>query len=102
MPVTRRCLPELGFEVAHTPGIARAWRYEFPDGCSLLVTNAEGFDLPEPNGPFSVILLSHRDEMLEATPLLFRVRDLYRFVRKKQRHFDWKYNKRFVATPISK
>ena len=89
MSVVRHCLPTLGFVVFHTPGIARAWKYDFPDGSSLLATDLEGFDLPLPNGPFTVVKLSHRDELIEAAPLLLQPKDLYRYLRHMQRQFDW-------------
>lgn len=87
--MSRQCLPTLGFVVLHTPGVARAWQYEFPDGSSLLVTDAEGFDLPHPNGPYSIIHLSRRDELLDVVPLLLHPKDVYRFIRRQQRHFAW-------------
>ena len=90
MPVKRHLFPMLGFVVSHTPGIARAWRYEFPDGSSLLVTDLEGFDLPHPDGPYAVLYLSPRDELLEVVSELQRPKDVYRFVRRKQRLVAWR------------
>lgn len=74
-----------GFTVVHTPGISRAWRYEFPDGRFLLVTDVGGFDLPEQGGPYSAICLSRQDELVEFAPLLMKSKDLYRFIRRQQR-----------------
>ncbi|HWL07828.1 MAG TPA: hypothetical protein VNQ76_05470 [Planctomicrobium sp.] len=75
----------LGFTVEHTPGVSRAWRYDFTDRSYLLVTDVEGYDLPEPGGPYSATWLSARNELLEFIPELLQTKDLYRILRRGQR-----------------
>jgi hypothetical protein len=77
-----------GFTIVHTPGISRAWRFDFSDGGCLLVTDVGGFDLPEPGGPYSATCLSRREELVEFVPLLRRTKDLHRYFRRWQRTFQ--------------
>ena len=54
----------LGFELHHTPGVARAWRRGL--GCGyVLVTNADGFELPEVCGPYVAFRFAGDDRPLE-------------------------------------
>lgn len=91
MPVKRprQCLESLGFVVLHTPGLARAWSYEFSDGSSILVTDVAGYDLPESGGPYSVIWLSRREEIRKYVPAIFQAKYVYRFVLRLQRQFQF-------------
>jgi hypothetical protein len=77
MPATDHWFSRLGFEVFHSPGISRAWRYEFDDGRFLLVTDLGGYDLPEPGGPYSAILLSRSNEVLEMCEFLPTQDDMF-------------------------
>ncbi len=81
MPVARdvKWFPALGFSVLHMPGISRAWRFEFADGSYLLVTDLEGYDLPQAGGPYSAVWLSAQDELFEHTPMLSQTKDRYRY-----------------------
>ena len=90
MPVTPASswFHDQGFSLIHTPGIARAWRLELADQSHLIVTDIGGYDLPELGGPYSVLLLSQRDELVEYVPLLERTKDLYRFLKRQQRRIQ--------------
>lgn len=70
----------MGFVLNHTPGIARAWRRELPTGDYLLVTNVEGYDLPEQGGPYSACYFSVRDECIEFVALLPSAKHLVNWV----------------------
>jgi len=85
MPATSRLFLDLGFQVWHIPGVSRAWKREYSDGSFLLITDAGGYDLPEPTGPWSGIYLSHRDEFLELAPLARRMKEIIRWIRHTER-----------------
>lgn len=59
-----------GFEVEHTPGIARSLIRIEGDGDQIIVTDEEGYDLPSSQGPFKVMCIS-RDNDLIAGPEMF-------------------------------
>lgn len=75
----------MGFVLHHTPGIARAWRRELPSGDYLLVTNVEGYDLPEIGGPYSASYFTVHDECIEFVPLLSSAKLLVKWVLHIQR-----------------
>jgi hypothetical protein len=85
MPSTSRWFIDMGFSVAQTPGVSRAWQYDFVDGSYLLITDVGGYDLPEPGGPYCGMHLSRRSELLEFVALLWRTSDLFRWFRHVQR-----------------
>jgi hypothetical protein len=85
MPATSPVFTRLGFDVCSVAGVSRAWRYEFDDGCSLLVTDIGGFDLPEPHGPFAALCMSRGDEQVDFQPLLCDTKALYRWFRRQVR-----------------
>lgn len=74
----------LGFEIHHTPGISRAWRRELEGGC-LLVTNAEGFDLPDPIGPFRGFCWSDAGDSVDPRPPFATFQELALWVRRLER-----------------
>jgi hypothetical protein len=76
MPKTSEWFTRVGFTVDHTPGVARAWRYEFAGGNYVLVTSLDGFDLPERGGPYSSMLLSASDQLIEHQEYLKSTRQL--------------------------
>lgn len=65
MPTTSEWFLRFGFTIWHTPGVSRAWRYDFAGGSYVLVTGLDGFDLPEWGGPYSAMLFSSTDELIE-------------------------------------
>lgn len=71
-----------GFVVWHVSGISRAWRYEGADGRYLLVTDPGGYDLPLEEGPYSAVLLSCADELIEYQPELATSRELLQWFRR--------------------
>lgn len=81
MPETDRWFIPNGFQVWHVPGISRAWRFEFMDGSFLLVTNLEGFDLPEPGGPYSATMLSMQNDLIEFHAWLRTTQDIFSWFR---------------------
>ena len=85
MPSTSRLFVELGFQVWHIPGVSRAWKREYADGSFLLITDAGGYDLPEPKGPWSGIYLSRRDEFIELAPLARRMKEIIGWIRHTER-----------------
>ncbi len=87
MPATSRLFLTLGFHVWHIPGVSRAWRREFADGSFLLVTDSGGYDLPEPQGPWSGMFLSGRDEFIELAPPARRMQQIVRWIRHTERLF---------------
>jgi hypothetical protein len=85
MPTTSRWFLDMGFSVAQTPGVSRAWQHDLIDGSYVLVTDVGGYDLPAPGGPFSGMHLSRRNELLEFVALLWRTSELFRWFRHVQR-----------------
>ena len=59
-----------GFDVEHTPGVARAYVRFQSDGSQWIVTDLEGFDLPETDGPYQVMLLAADGEMLHGPEIV--------------------------------
>ncbi|QDT56902.1 hypothetical protein Pan44_49640 [Caulifigura coniformis] len=74
-----------GWKQDHIPGISRGWRREFPDGSWLLVTNVDGFDLPDPGGPYVATYLTRQDEPLHHADYLADPRELIRWVHRMNR-----------------
>jgi hypothetical protein len=76
---------EADWQIWHVPGFSRSWRREFPDRCYLLVTNIDGFDLPESGGPYAALSLSPYDDVLYHETFLPDSRELMRWVRRMER-----------------
>lgn len=85
MPATSRLFVDLGFQVWHIPGVSRAWKREYSDGSFLLITDAGGYDLPEPTGPWSGMYLSRRDEFIESAPFAHRMKEIVGWIRHTER-----------------
>ncbi len=88
MPATGAWFVALGFETWHTPGVSRAWRYEFADGSYLLVTDLGGYDLPLPGGPYAGLCLSSRDEPIASATCLCGTHELLGWMRRVARIKD--------------
>ena len=78
---TNYWLRRLGFHVWHVPGVSRAWRFEFVDGAYLLVTDLDGYDLPDPSGPYAAVAMSSGDEVIDSEPWLGDMNELFRWFR---------------------
>jgi hypothetical protein len=74
-----------GWDVWHVPGFSRAWRREFPDGHSVLVTGIDGFDLPDDGGPYAALYLSPHDDCVEHDDYLAEPRHLVRWLGRMDR-----------------
>lgn len=82
MKITRRWFLKLGFQVENTPGVARAWRLEFQNGDSILLTDREGFDLPLFDEPASGLWLSRSGTVIEFQEEITSNEDFFRWLRK--------------------
>ena len=92
---------EMGFEESHSPGVSRAWRYQFADGSFVLVTDVGGYDLPPLRGPYSGMHLSAQLELLDIAPLVRSTRDLYRWLRHRQRKQRFERWRQAGVLPLS-
>lgn len=85
MPTTSDWFLRFGFTIWHTPGVSRAWRYDFAGGNYILVTGLDGFDLPEWGGPYAAMLFSPTDEMVEFQEYLKTTRQFVNWFRRVPR-----------------
>jgi hypothetical protein len=81
----QNCFLRLGFDVSHVPGISRAWQCELTAGAYVLVTDIGGYDLPQHGGPYSAILISAADEIVELESWLPNLKGLLEWLRHAQR-----------------
>lgn len=56
---------ERGFRMAHKPGVSRAWVRVEPDGRQLILTDPNGFDLPDRDGPFQICIINRNDQVAD-------------------------------------
>ena len=85
MPATSRLFVDLGFQVWHIPGVSRSWKREYADGSFLMITDAGGYDLPEPKGPWTGMYFSRRDEFIESAPFADRMKEIVGWIRHTER-----------------
>jgi predicted Fe-S protein YdhL (DUF1289 family) len=79
--IARRLFTGPDWRVWHVPGVSRAWCRDYPDGAYVLVTDAPGYDLPDPGGPYAVYYLTANSAVVESVPLLPQPNSLVHWLR---------------------
>lgn len=87
MPITSSWFSKLGFEVLNCPGVSRAWQYDLADGSFVLITDLGGYDLPEPGGPYSAMVLSSANDLGEVCANLATPRSLFQWFARVRRKY---------------
>lgn len=74
---------ERGFQVVHTPGVARAWIRTEADGIQLILTDLGGFDLPSTDGPFQICVINRDAQLIDGPAQLSNRLALARWLRER-------------------
>lgn len=76
---------QYGFEMVHTPGVARALVKVDATGSEFIVTDEEGFDLPDPDGPFQLMELTREGEMVGTPQVFAHSKDVIKLVESRMK-----------------